>query len=188
MNCPYGFNCTIFVYHNNSVDMVRHDDTFIRRHVGKSFRQGTPCPCHHPPRVVQMHDPIGDRTEQVFPPLDTHSHKIRASRRIIIFPQADGTTMVNIRIVGHTHPCPWPKGRTSCSPLLSTLRRGRRLPRPDCWQCVRWRVGAIHELPLHQMPSIISGASPSSSLNVINACKSSVSATFKLLCTLAEEH
>jgi hypothetical protein len=51
------------------------------------------------PRIIQPHDPVGNSPEQAFPVLHAYRHEICPGLCVIIPAQADGTAMVNVRVV-----------------------------------------------------------------------------------------
>lgn len=81
--------------------MIRHYYKFVQFNMRKMNRDIIPTLFHHPPRVIQNHFPVGDFAKQTFAVLRAHRYKIRAGLGIIIFPQPDGTAMVNFRMIGH---------------------------------------------------------------------------------------
>ena len=113
--------------HNNPVKMIGHNHTFIQRNPRQPLRQFKPPFRHHPPGVIHLHYVTGNIAKQAFPPMDAHCHIIRTDRGIIIFPQADGMTMMDIRSKCHyvtvgAAPC----GR----PILTHPRANDNNPQP----------------------------------------------------------
>jgi hypothetical protein len=79
--------------HQNSVDMIRHDDEFIQFHMREMDRYVMPTLLKNPRGIVQLHYTISNIPEQARPALGTDGNKIRPGLGIIVSQQANGTAI-----------------------------------------------------------------------------------------------
>ncbi|EKD34946.1 MAG: hypothetical protein ACD_75C02114G0002 [uncultured bacterium] len=81
--------------------MIWHDNEFIQFHIWIMIGQIVPCSLHNITGIIQQHLAIHHLTKQAFPLEDADRHKICPGAVIIVFPQADGTTMMDVRVEFH---------------------------------------------------------------------------------------
>jgi hypothetical protein len=88
--------------HDDSVNMIRHDDKRIQFNHRETMRNVLPTTPGDFARIVQMHLAVDHMAEQacVFP--RAHLHEIRPRLGVIISIQAGGTPMVFVRVVFHS--------------------------------------------------------------------------------------
>jgi len=83
--------------------MVRHDDEFIQRHLGKMHGDFPPASFDHAACVVPFHRVAHDAPEETRMALGAHRHEIRTGLIVIVPGQSDRPALVFIRIVWHSH-------------------------------------------------------------------------------------
>ena len=99
---PYGF-----VDHDDAVKMVRHDHKFTQINFTPDQSGFQPFFLCNYPKFIQCHDPIHNFSEEMLPLVRANGDEICAGLGIIIFPQPDGTPVVDIGgfMVGRVHGC-----------------------------------------------------------------------------------
>ena len=79
--------------HENTVNVIRHNDECIERNMWVMFRNFIPTLLSDISGIIQPHLPVFDFTKQVFSVLRTNRNEIRAVLGIIISAQSDGSAM-----------------------------------------------------------------------------------------------
>ncbi len=79
--------------HENTVNVIRHNDECIERNMWVMFRNFIPTLLSDISGIIQPHLPVFDFTKQMFSVLRANRHKIRAVSGIIISAQSDGSAM-----------------------------------------------------------------------------------------------
>jgi len=83
------------------MEMIRHDDPFIKGSAGEMLRNVFPIICHALPGGGWMHFASADFAKQAFALVGYQGDEIRPRLGIIVAFQADGTAVMPLGIVGH---------------------------------------------------------------------------------------
>jgi len=99
---PYVVRHAGVCHYQDAVDMVRHHDEFIQRHLREMRRNVTPALVRRTSGGVPFHPAIDNLAEQTRPTVRANRHKIGACLGVIVPLQSDRSTTMFVRIVCHS--------------------------------------------------------------------------------------